>query len=81
MESATDITAPEILELLYQGANCEAAVEKARDEAYLRGRNEAVELEQARRHAMPADDGGGITQEEEPDLPLLQYIRRSVWDD
>lgn len=67
-----------LLETLYGGLRADRRVEDADRAGYLRGRNEAVEMERrAAVEGLPADDGG---QPDTADLPLLRHIRRSVWD-
>ncbi len=76
MEGITD---NRLLELVYKGVNYEKSLEEAGNKAYVKGRNEAIELESRKRTLTVGDDNGG--GDDEPDLPLLRHIRKSVWDD
>ena len=65
--------------VIYKGLHAEENVRKAEEAAYLKGRNENIEmrrLEQAGRE--PTDDGG--RPEQESDLLFLSHLRQSVWD-
>lgn len=69
----------ELLDVIYKGLHAEENVRKAEEAAYLKGRNENIEmrrLEQAGRE--PTDDGG--RPEQESDLLFLSHLRQSVWD-
>jgi len=67
-----------LLELVYRGLRHEADVAQARQEGYVEGRNEQIEVRRRSFDTVNPRDDGGI--EEDPDLPLLRHIRRSVWD-
>ena len=56
----------------------DADVEAARHEGYVSGANESIDNEKLRLQPMPIDDGGVKTSAD--DLPLLSYVRRSVWE-
>ena len=60
------------------GLRHEADVAQARQEGYVEGRNEQIEVRRRSFDTVNPRDDGGI--EEDPDLPLLRHIRRSVWD-
>lgn len=67
-----------LLELVYRGLRHEADVAQARQEGYVEGRNEQIEVRRRSFDTVNPRDDGGIA--EDPDLPLLRHIRRSVWD-
>lgn len=80
LSEATGVTDSRIMELAYKGSRYQRDIDNARQEGYLKGRNENIEMETRRRSAsIPSDDGG--LPDEAPDLPLLRHMRRSVWDD
>lgn len=73
-------TDDDALETLYCGVNYAQAVEQATHEGYIRGKNEQIELARKELHnVFPCDEGESCL--DEPDLPLLRHMRRSVWDD
>ncbi len=67
------------LELFYQDINYNRDLETARNESYLKGKNEKIEcIIKEQNESMPVDDGGLPEQE---DSLTLRHLRPSVWDD
>ncbi len=75
---AEGIESESVIAAIYKGIRHDRDTQKAEDDGYLRGRNEAVEQQRQKQFAdRPKDDGG---TPEAYDLPLLRTFRRSVWD-
>ena len=68
----------DLLQAVYKGLKYDADVEAARHEGYVSGANESIDNEKLRLQPMPIDDGGVKTSAD--DLPLLSYVKRSVWE-
>lgn len=67
------------LELFYQGINYDRDLASARNESYLKGKNEKIEcILKEQNESMPVDDGG---LPEQDDSIILRHIRPSIWDD
>lgn len=68
----------DLLQAVYKGLKYDADVEAERHEGYVSGANESIDNEKLRLQPMPIDDGGVKTSAD--DLPLLSYVKRSVWE-
>lgn len=78
LQNQEAVPSVDVLENIYKGIRYEKDVEDARQQGYLSGVNEKIEVEKRLQHPQPVDDGG--IEPIADDLPLLRCFRRSVWD-
>lgn len=69
----------QLLELLVKGCNYEKALKSADEKAYIRGRNEKIEMEKPTKIAYHPDDAN--EDDCDPCHRFLNRPHRSIWDD